>query len=301
MPVDEVGSPRGLPRLTDALSVRRRTRIGPGHIFGSEIFGRTRGRPDDCWGPRVVFGAWPGRPVSEPRGRSGATEGLRRIYRTAVHQPAEIALAVVVLRMDSAVLAEGNRGQRGIVRQSAGSVGPVLPSTRRPAAAPRRRGSSPSRRASPPRCGPAGSRRSTGGPIWPAARWCPSCTAATSAGRGFPARRPRGFWRATSWPVRRSRSSTRCQEGSGRAPDPPARTRRHDTAPAGRTHRQPRPRVRRGAAARAARLRGDGARGDARPWFARDFERFLVFGSDGTVYESPDPVWDEKRVARRRG
>ncbi|MFF8505183.1 ATP-binding cassette domain-containing protein [Streptomyces anulatus] len=36
-------------------------------------------------------------------------------------------------------------------------------------------------------------------------------------------------------------------------------------------------------------------------WFARDFDRFLVFGSDGTVYESPDPVWDEKRVARRRG
>ncbi|MFG2289669.1 ATP-binding cassette domain-containing protein [Streptomyces sp. NPDC048595] len=36
-------------------------------------------------------------------------------------------------------------------------------------------------------------------------------------------------------------------------------------------------------------------------WFARDFDRFVVFGSDGTVYESPEPVWDEKRVARRRG
>ncbi|MFE9059540.1 ABC-F family ATP-binding cassette domain-containing protein [Streptomyces mutabilis] len=36
-------------------------------------------------------------------------------------------------------------------------------------------------------------------------------------------------------------------------------------------------------------------------WFARDFDRFLVFGSDGTVYESPEPVWDEKRVVRRRG
>lgn len=33
-------------------------------------------------------------------------------------------------------------------------------------------------------------------------------------------------------------------------------------------------------------------------WFAREFDRFLVFGSDGTVYESPSPVWDEKRVAR---
>ncbi|MFJ4707942.1 ATP-binding cassette domain-containing protein [Streptomyces anulatus] len=36
-------------------------------------------------------------------------------------------------------------------------------------------------------------------------------------------------------------------------------------------------------------------------WFARDFDRFLVFGSDGTVHESSDPVWDEKRVVRRRG
>jgi ATPase subunit of ABC transporter with duplicated ATPase domains len=35
-------------------------------------------------------------------------------------------------------------------------------------------------------------------------------------------------------------------------------------------------------------------------WFARAFDRFLVFGSDGTVYESPEPVWDEGRVARAR-
>ncbi|NEB84613.1 ABC-F family ATP-binding cassette domain-containing protein [Streptomyces anulatus] len=36
-------------------------------------------------------------------------------------------------------------------------------------------------------------------------------------------------------------------------------------------------------------------------WFARDFDRFLVFGSDGTAYESLEPVWDEERVVRRRG
>ncbi|GGK01826.1 putative ABC transporter ATP-binding protein [Streptomyces camponoticapitis] len=36
-------------------------------------------------------------------------------------------------------------------------------------------------------------------------------------------------------------------------------------------------------------------------WFAREFDRFFVFGSDGTVYEAPEPVWDEKRVVRRRG
>ncbi|BBX37727.1 ABC transporter [Mycolicibacterium mageritense DSM 44476 = CIP 104973] len=35
-------------------------------------------------------------------------------------------------------------------------------------------------------------------------------------------------------------------------------------------------------------------------WFARSFDRFLVFGADGFVYESPDPVWDETRVERTR-
>jgi ATPase subunit of ABC transporter with duplicated ATPase domains len=35
-------------------------------------------------------------------------------------------------------------------------------------------------------------------------------------------------------------------------------------------------------------------------WFARSFDRFLVFGSDGDVYEAPGPVWDEKRVQRAR-
>ena len=35
-------------------------------------------------------------------------------------------------------------------------------------------------------------------------------------------------------------------------------------------------------------------------WFARSFDRFLVFGADGTVYESDEPVWTEQRVARAR-
>jgi ATPase subunit of ABC transporter with duplicated ATPase domains len=35
-------------------------------------------------------------------------------------------------------------------------------------------------------------------------------------------------------------------------------------------------------------------------WFARSFDRFLVFGKDGEVYESDAPVWDERRVARAR-
>jgi len=35
-------------------------------------------------------------------------------------------------------------------------------------------------------------------------------------------------------------------------------------------------------------------------WFARGFDRFLVFGSDGSVYETETPVWDEARVVRAR-
>ena len=35
-------------------------------------------------------------------------------------------------------------------------------------------------------------------------------------------------------------------------------------------------------------------------WFARGFDRFLVYGADGDVYESDGPVWDEARVRRAR-
>ena len=40
--------------------------------------------------------------------------------------------------------------------------------------------------------------------------------------------------------------------------------------------------------------------GEAGPQFARGFDRFLVYGADGEVYESDGPVWDEGRVARAR-
>jgi ATPase subunit of ABC transporter with duplicated ATPase domains len=33
-------------------------------------------------------------------------------------------------------------------------------------------------------------------------------------------------------------------------------------------------------------------------WFARSFDRFLIFGADGAVYESDEPVFDEARVRR---
>ncbi|GGR15605.1 ABC-F family ATP-binding cassette domain-containing protein [Agromyces mediolanus] len=35
-------------------------------------------------------------------------------------------------------------------------------------------------------------------------------------------------------------------------------------------------------------------------WFARGFDRFLVFREDGEVVEADAPVWDERRVARAR-
>jgi ATPase subunit of ABC transporter with duplicated ATPase domains len=35
-------------------------------------------------------------------------------------------------------------------------------------------------------------------------------------------------------------------------------------------------------------------------WLANSFDRFVVFGSDGRVFESDAPVWDEARVARTR-
>lgn len=35
-------------------------------------------------------------------------------------------------------------------------------------------------------------------------------------------------------------------------------------------------------------------------WFARGFDRFVVFGSDGQLYETDEPVWDEARVTRQR-
>ncbi|OLZ52807.1 ABC-F family ATP-binding cassette domain-containing protein [Amycolatopsis keratiniphila] len=35
-------------------------------------------------------------------------------------------------------------------------------------------------------------------------------------------------------------------------------------------------------------------------WFARSFDRYLVFGSDGQVRETTEPVWDERPVQRAR-
>jgi len=36
-------------------------------------------------------------------------------------------------------------------------------------------------------------------------------------------------------------------------------------------------------------------------WFARKFDRYLVFAADGSVRESDQPVWDERRPAHTAG
>jgi ABC-type histidine transport system ATPase subunit len=33
-------------------------------------------------------------------------------------------------------------------------------------------------------------------------------------------------------------------------------------------------------------------------WFARGFDRYVVFTADGVVRETPEPVWDESRPVR---
>jgi ATPase subunit of ABC transporter with duplicated ATPase domains len=35
-------------------------------------------------------------------------------------------------------------------------------------------------------------------------------------------------------------------------------------------------------------------------WFAASFDRYVVFGADGRLRETAEPVWDEARVARPR-
>jgi ABC-type lipoprotein export system ATPase subunit len=35
-------------------------------------------------------------------------------------------------------------------------------------------------------------------------------------------------------------------------------------------------------------------------WFAKTFDRYLLFRSDGEVIETDEPVWHEPRVRRAR-
>ena len=134
-----------------------------------------------------------------------------------------------------------------------------------------------------------------------AARCWRSCTAATSTGPASRARRRPGRWTATSWPGPRSRRSTSLSGGQQARfqilllelcgatllllDEPTDNLDLHS--------------------AEALEEGLDAFEGTVLAvthdrWFARGFDRFLVFGQDGTVYESDEPVWDEGRVRRAR-
>ena len=149
--------------------------------------------------------------------------------------------------------------------------------------------------------GPAGSCRPTTTPSWWAARCWRSCTAATTTGPGCPASRPRACSTATSWPARASNGSRRSPAASRRGSRsccwscPAPRCCCSTSRPTTSTCRAPR-RSRTGWSA----FEGTVLAVTHDRWFARGFDRFLVFGADGEVVESPEPVWHEGRVRRDR-
>ena len=86
---------------------------------------------------------------------------------------------------------------------------------------------------------------------------------------------------------------------AGPVPDPVAGAVRGDLAAAGRADRQPRCAVGRGSGGRAGSLRGTVLAVTHDRWFARTFDRFLLFGADGQVVETAQPVFDAARVRPR--
>ena len=67
---------------------------------------------------------------------------------------------------------------------------------------------------------------------------------------------------------------------------------RHAAA-ARRAHRQPRPRLGRGAGARRwTAFEGTVIAVTHDRWFTRGFDRFVVFAGDGEVRETPEPLWE---------
>ena len=158
----------------------------------------------------------------------------------------------------------------------------------------------PARRAGAAR---AGSCRPTSTPSWSAAPCWRSCTAATdptAAGPGWAASRPPGCSTATSSPTPRSRRFESLSGGQQ------ARFQILLLELSGATLLlldEPTDNL----DVESAEALEDGLEAfdgtvlavTHDRWFARGFDRFLVYGADGAVYESDGPVWDEGRVQRR--
>ena len=151
---------------------------------------------------------------------------------------------------------------------------------------------------SAPGCARAGSCRPTSTPSWSGGPCWRSCTAATSTATGCAASRPPGRSTATSSRTPPSSGSSRCRGGqqarfqilllelSGATLlllDEPTDNLDVESAEA----------LEEGLEA----FEGTVLAVTHDRWFARGFDRFLVYGADGSVYESDGPVWDEGRVA----
>ena len=145
------------------------------------------------------------------------------------------------------------------------------------------------------RADPRAPRAAAAAPCWR------SCTAVTSHRAGWAASGVAGCSTATSSPTRRSRGSSRSRVASrpgSRSCCSSCRARRcccSTSRPTTSTCSRPR-RWRTGLTA----FEGTVLAVTHDRWFARGFDRFLVYGADGDVYESDGPVWDEGRVQRTR-
>ena len=201
-----------------------------------------------------------------------------------------------------AVLGSNGSGKSHFLRLLA--AGGQRPRRRAPAGrrgAGRSRSSTPARPSSAPGCGRAGSCRPTSTPSWSAGRCWRSCTAATRTATGCRGSRRPGRSTATSSRTPRSRSSSRCPAVSRRGsrsccwscPGPRCCC---STSPPTTSTCESAEALEEGLEA----FDGTVLAVTHDRWFARGFDRYLVYGADGSVYESDGPVWDEGRVERVR-
>ena len=122
-----------------------------------------------------------------------------------------------------------------------------------------------------------------------------------STATGWAASRPAGCWTATSSPTPASRSSSR----SAAASRPGSRSCCWSSPARRCCCSTSRPTTSTSSRAEALEDGLEAFEGTVLAvthdrWFARGFDRFLVYGADGSVYESDGPVWDEGRVQRVR-
>ena len=158
------------------------------------------------------------------------------------------------------------------------------------------------RPSSAPACGRAGSCRPTSTPSWSAARCWRSCTAATSTGDGHGPRGGGPGARPLRAGARLRAAASRRLSGGQQARfqilllELSGATLLLLDEPTDNLDVQSAEALEDGLEA----FEGTVVAVTHDRWFARGFDRFLVYGADGDVYESDGPVWDEGRVERVR-